>query len=240
MLGTNAVFNQSDFENVERHQLLVNSIFYTIQGEGPDGGCPAVFVRLASCNLRCHFCDTEFSTGTYMSPGVIMNKIEEVQQARTRLVVVTGGEPLLQKNLVWLGGLLATNGYSMSIETAGTVWHEQFTHIGAFRLNKIVCSPKTPLLNADIIPWITAFKYVVSVGRVSADDGLPNRDTQGNGTRHVMLYRQHLAPLKPIYISPMDEGDPVKNKNNAWLAGEICMKHGYRLSLQMHKIVGVP
>lgn len=249
MFGNNAVTTVAAFEDLRPGVLLVNSIFYTIQGEGPDAGRPAVFVRLAKCNLRCYFCDTEFEKSTLMSDEQVMEAIQK-EAAKGRgtvkpLVVVTGGEPLLQSNLRYLGHFLALGGWELAIETAGTVLAPFLLETVARVTTRVVCSPKTPQINKELEPYINCFKYVVAEGRVD-EDGLPNCSTQWERDypesptyKKSSIYRQERR-LKPIYISPMDEGDPDKNKRNRELAAQICMKHGYRLSLQMHKLVGVP
>lgn len=250
MFGENAVTTVAAFEDIKSGALLVNSIFYTIQGEGPDAGRPAVFVRLAKCNLRCYFCDTEFEQGTLMSDEHVMQAIrkEAAKGPGTvkPLVVVTGGEPLLQNNLHALGHLLAMGGWELAIETAGTVLAPLLRETVARVMTRVVCSPKTPQISKVLEPYIDCFKYVVAEGRVDEEDGLPNcstqweRDTPESPTyKKSSIYRQERR-LKPIYISPMDEGEPDKNNRNRELAAQICMKHGYRLSLQMHKLVGVP
>lgn len=257
MFGKNVVTTAKGFEVDHmglESPLLVHSIFYTLQGEGPDAGRPAVFVRLARCNLRCYFCDTEFEkAAVWMSPAMILAAIQHcaaaTRSSKTKgkpIVVVTGGEPMLQSNLAALAHLLALENYCIGIETAGTVWHPLFFPMVALRAMQIVCSPKTPQLADELIPYIAAFKYVVSVGSTSLDDGLPCKNTQVENTGAPMrVYRPRFltdpdAKRVPIYISPMDEQDEKKNYANATLAAEICMMFGYRLSIQMHKICDVP
>lgn len=250
MLGRNEVTTQADFAGVSKdHEraLLVHSIFYTIQGEGPDAGLPAVFVRLAKCNLRCYFCDTEFDKGEPMTVREIIRYIANVAAVLgppalpPSLIVVTGGEPFLQRHLSRLVHLLNCDGISVSFETAGTVWDPSFETMVACKLNKVICSPKTPLINTELVPYVSAFKYVVAVGRVSEQDGLPNCSTQNpEEARWVKIYRPPANHRAPIYVSPMDEGDAEKNDKNRKLAALICMQYGYRLSLQMHKIIGLP
>ena len=77
--------------------LQVHSIFHTIQGEGPFAGTPAVFIRLAGCNLKCPGCDTEYtSKRKEMTVAQILDAIYEVSSITTKLVVITGGEPFRQ------------------------------------------------------------------------------------------------------------------------------------------------
>ncbi len=84
-------------------KLLVTSIFHSIQGEGPFAGQPAVFTRLALCNLSCPWCDTYFDSGDWMDFGRFLGAAAaaglEAGYAPTDLLVVTGGEPTLQPNL---------------------------------------------------------------------------------------------------------------------------------------------
>jgi 7-carboxy-7-deazaguanine synthase len=98
--------------------LVVNEIFYSLQGETSLTGLPTVFVRLTGCPLRCRYCDTSyaFHEGSKMSSGHILQTIAGY---RTRYVTVTGGEPLAQKSCADLLRLLAGEGYIVSLETGG-------------------------------------------------------------------------------------------------------------------------
>lgn len=236
MLGKNVV--TKPFHDLEG-KLLVNDIWYTIQGEGLDAGLPAVFIRLAKCNLRCYFCDTEFETGVPLTARDIAVQIDALAPPSCKLVVITGGEPLLQ-NITPLVYLLNGNGVRVSVETAGTVWSAkfelEFSRTKQGIQNTIVCSPKTAGLNRYIVDYVRAWKYIVCVGGVSDFDGLPTHSTQ-NFEVPQKIYRPR--GNAPVYLQPMDEGDDAKNLANAELAAQLCMKHGYRLSLQMHKLVGV-
>ena len=97
--------------------LQINEIFYSIEGEGLRVGQPTTFVRLARCNLRCHFCDTEFDTFTEMDLDEIR---AEVGLHPTSWVCFTGGEPLGQ-NIEPLARRLKEEGYRLHIETNGTI-----------------------------------------------------------------------------------------------------------------------
>jgi organic radical activating enzyme len=97
--------------------LQVNEIFYSIEGEGLRVGQPTTFVRLARCNLRCHFCDTEFDSFTEMDLDEI---VQEVERHPARWVCFTGGEPLGQ-NISPLARCLKERGYQLQIETNGVV-----------------------------------------------------------------------------------------------------------------------
>ena len=100
--------------------LKINEIFYSIQGESSFNGMPCVFIRLTYCNLRCSYCDTEYSfyKGKDMSIDEI---IHEIQKYDCKLVEVTGGEPLMQKESIELMQTLINNKYQVMLETGGSL-----------------------------------------------------------------------------------------------------------------------
>jgi len=98
--------------------MKVNEIFYSIQGESSFAGKPCAFIRLAGCDLRCSYCDTEyaFSEGREMSVPEILQAIEAYP---TRLALVTGGEPMLQPVVHDLFCSLLEKDYAVLVETGG-------------------------------------------------------------------------------------------------------------------------
>lgn len=220
--------------------LLVHDWWKTIQGEGPDAGIPAIFVRLAKCNLRCHFCDTEFEKGGWWGPIDLLDRVVTLAGDKIKLVVITGGEPLLQ-NIVPFVSACNSAGLRVSVETAGTVMCdgiEYFFNLTNRWSNLIVCSPKTPKLNEELIPLIGAFKYILGT-ELNADDGLPMLSTQMPG-KVDPVYRPEKGSRVPIFVQPMDIQDVLANDEIQKHTAQIAMEHGYRLSLQTHKIVGLP
>jgi 7-carboxy-7-deazaguanine synthase len=114
--------------------MTIMEIFRSIQGEGTHAGLPCIFVRLTGCNLRCTWCDTAyaFHGGTKMSVEDVLARVEELSTvpARTQpgdagnsrklsLVELTGGEPLLQPDVIPLSQKLLDSGYRVMIETSG-------------------------------------------------------------------------------------------------------------------------
>ncbi|WP_223788114.1 7-carboxy-7-deazaguanine synthase QueE [Marinicella meishanensis] len=101
-------------------QLKIFEIFHSLQGESNLSGLPTVFVRLTGCPLRCTWCDTEyaFHGGSWVHFDAI---IAEVKQHNTPYVCVTGGEPLAQKRVLGLLDALVDEGFTVSLETAGSI-----------------------------------------------------------------------------------------------------------------------
>ena len=229
MFGKNIVISQY----IEPSGALnIVDLFYTIQGEGPYAGMPSVFVRLAGCNLRCTWCDTDFETGArVVELGNLINLITTAANGRTKLVVITGGEPLLQ-NIAPLIKTLSCLWYRVQIETAGTVWAPGLESCDV----TLVCSPKTGKVNKEIFERCKHFKYVVGAGDVVNDAGEITTATQPNA-KPVLLARPKDGAT--IWIQPRDDHDLDKNKANLNFATDLCLTHGYRMGVQMHKLLGV-
>jgi 7-carboxy-7-deazaguanine synthase len=217
------------------HTLAVHSIFYTIQGEGPFTGHPAVFVRLAGCNLQCPGCDTDYtSIRNIMSIAEIFLEIEmrawPGYLKRGRLIVITGGEPFRQ-NLTELTNLLLSRDFKVQVETNGTLPPS----IGLSEDVTIVCSPKAGKINPKMLHRADCFKYVMAARSVAAD-GLPILALDHTATPCVA---RPVGVLKPIYLQPMDEQNSVLNALNLAAVKASCLKFGYILQLQIHKIIEV-
>lgn len=105
--------------------MLVNNIFASIQGESVYSGYPTTFVRFVGCNLRCNYCDTKYAyeTGKKLNIAQI---IEQVIALENIYVCLTGGEPLLQKDIQKLINELVNRDYRLSIETNGTIALDNF------------------------------------------------------------------------------------------------------------------
>ena len=106
--------------NLLNMKLKVNEIYYSIQGESSYTGLPCIFIRLTYCNLRCTYCDSEytFHDGNNMS---INDILETIKQYSCKLVEVTGGEPLVQKECITLLKKLVDLDYEVLLETSGSL-----------------------------------------------------------------------------------------------------------------------
>ena len=102
--------------------MKISELFFSIQGEGELTGIPSVFVRTSGCNLRCRWCDTKYSSWTPEGENVdIEELVEKVCSYPARHVVITGGEPMIAKDIKEFVDLLKQSGKHITIETAGTI-----------------------------------------------------------------------------------------------------------------------
>ena len=117
--------------------MFTAETFTSIQGEGMLAGVPSFFIRTSGCNLRCAWCDTPYTSWQPEGRrGSVRALVEETTVAGLRHVVITGGEPLLQRELGDLTRALAANGHHITVETAGTLAPEFDCHL-------LSVSPKT-------------------------------------------------------------------------------------------------
>lgn len=232
-------------KRISAPSLQVHSIFYTIQGEGPFTGSRAVFVRLAGCNLQCPGCDTDYtSQRESLSPSEILFKIVEVMRAQDGadftqqpIVVITGGEPFRQ-NLEMLFIKLVSAGFCVQVETNGTlpppntIFYNK--NVSQREGVYIVVSPKTAKIHPNIRSVACAYKYVAQHGGI-AGDGLPVEALDHIAAPCVARPSGRV----PVYLQPMDEKSIASNNRNQSAVVESCLKHGYTLQLQVHKLIGV-
>jgi 7-carboxy-7-deazaguanine synthase len=208
----------------------VKEIFYTLQGEGANTGRPAVFCRFAGCNLWsgresdrdeavCRFCDTDF-VGTDGPGGGKFTTAEDLARAvattwpthddvARRLVVCTGGEPLLQLDAPLLAALHEV-GFEVAVETNGTISPPE-------GIDWLCVSPKA---EADLV--------------VQTGDELKLVYPQEGGEPERF---EHLD-FAHFFLQPMD--GPTREANTE-AALRYCLSHPrWRLSLQTHKLLGIP
>ena len=204
-------------------KLKVNEIFLSWQGEGSMTGVPAVFIRLSGCNLSCSFCDTQHEKGEWLDPkDIFAVAVRLTEGGRVRTAIVTGGEPLLQDGFDDLVNAFPTD-WNLYLETNGTLWRETVSEI-----DLVVCSPKRGTeLNEKLQPHIDEYKYVVENGW-KWEGGFP-----------VDCPRPFKRMKRTISLIPCDYKDKEKNEKSLKKAKELSLKYGYRLSIQVHKLIGV-
>lgn len=216
--------------------LDVVKVYPTIQGEGPYSGLPAVFVRLAGCNLQCPLCDTQYTKGRKLKTidEIELSVLKICRERNIWLVVVTGGEPFRQSGTSDLMDRLIGKDIVCQVETNGTLYQDtQAT---------IVCSPKCSTLNKNLSQALIdsddhCLKYVLDADNIDLSDGLPS-SVLGQPTPPA---RPPLGfPTERIYLQPADVGDSFMNSRHVEAVVQSCTKFGYRLCIQTHKIAGLP
>jgi 7-carboxy-7-deazaguanine synthase len=189
--------------------LQLAEIFYSVQGEGTFTGTPAVFVRLAGCNLACRFCDTDFSLRSLDS---VANVVKYVQSLANNcpMVIVTGGEPTIQNEFLPLVEALRNDGRRVHIESNGT------TGVSLADDVWLTVSPKERL-DPNMAIRANEVKLIVD-GRVPVE--------------WIVRFPQET----PIFLQP--EGNKSSNVALAVNAVK-AHPHRFRISLQTHKFIGV-
>lgn len=204
--------------------LLVHSKWNTIQGEGLFAGTSASFIRLVGCNLQCPLCDTDYTSVRKVE--TVDSIINWIEAQNHKLVVLTGGEPFRQNLEKLVMSLFHDSDKLLQIETNGVFIPESFRTGDA----TVVCSPKTTKISKRAGEVVDAWKYVLRAGYIDLLDGLP-----------ISALGMNQSPSRPtnnspIFVQPCDDKDPVQNRLNLKATVESCMKFGYRLCLQIHKI----
>ena len=192
--------------------LNVNEIFYSLQGEGARQGEASVFIRLSGCNLKCNYCDTDFAEGTEMSLGQILSFI---QSYPCKWIIWTGGEPTLQLTDEILL-FFKQQGYWQAIESNG---HLKLSNL----LDYTVVSPKGPhpIYAKEINPEVNEVRLPVE-----KDQKIPPVEW---------------FPLARYYfLSPVFTPDAHSTNANIQYCVEYIQQHPeWRLSVQMHKLIGI-
>ena len=208
-------------------------MFYTLQGEGAQAGRAAVFCRFAGCNLWtgreedratavCKFCDTDFvgtdgvGGGKFKEADTLAKAIADTFQGDVRLnkpyVVFTGGEPTLQLDAALIDAV-HSHGFEIAIETNGTL------PVPA-GVDWICVSPK---FGAELVQT-TGQELKVVVPQLGQD-----------------LNALGQLDFEHFFLQAMDDKDPVKKAKNMQVAIQTCLnKPRWRLSVQTHKVIGMP
>jgi organic radical activating enzyme len=200
---------------------LVKEMFGpTLQGEGAHAGRPCVFLRLAACNLACTWCDTDFRPegAQRLDAGAIALRLLELDVHRTRLVIVTGGEPALQWDAP-LADALRSAGFTAHMESNGT----RALHAP---VDWLTVSPKPRFHTASI----ALADLAPSECKVVVDDSVDAAALADYERRYPACTSWFLQPC-------MDDA------HDAHLARTLDLLHRrprWRLSLQLHKVLGIP
>jgi len=293
MFGTNEIVGQKFFKEAPKESLFVTSIFFTLQGEGPFAGRPAVFVRLTKCNLSCSFCDTFFDDGNWMTYHEIHDKISEtidkfwldkgqlvppwvynvikdhpemgdMIDSTNVILVITGGEPLLQPNLTNFLKYQVGKFAEIQIESNGILNRELPESV------TLVCSPKCTEKNGistkylepttTILERADCLKFVMSADKESPYSSVPGwaHEWKRNTGKEVYCSPMNIYNTLPQKIKvmhsikgniTMDQRSTVDERINFFehglinmeavaknheYVGHYCIQHGFKMNMQMH------
>lgn len=225
------LFNMSHYK--------INELFETLQGEGSFTGQPSIFLRLQGCPVGCSWCDTkhtwEINLQSEVSSEVVLSKTSETDQwvnltpeqilaifkqkgYKAKHIVLTGGEPCMV-NLTPLCQLFEQHGFTCQVETSGTF--------------EILVSKNC---------WVTVSPKVNMKGGYEVLDSAMQR---ANEIKHPVATEQHVDDLKalltkhnihdtPIYLQPISQ-----KQRATTLAIDTCIENNWRLSVQVHKYIGI-
>lgn len=208
---------------MEKKQLKISEIFYSLQGESTLVGLPTVFVRLTGCPLRCTWCDTEyaFSGGRWIDIDGI---VEQVKSYGTPYVCVTGGEPLSQKRCIKLLDKLIDNGFNVSLETSGALSladvNDRVTIIMDLKAPGSGEESKNLYENINYIDSTDQIKFVI-------------KDRQDYHWTQSIIKRYNLIDKCEVLLSPVAaEINPTDLAQ--WILDDKML---VRFQLQLHKIL---
>lgn len=200
--------------------LNIKEIFYSLQGEALEVGLPTVFIRLIGCPLRCVYCDSEYA---FYGNNVmqIADIIAEVKQYNTQNICITGGEPLVQKDVFALIDELVNLEYHIYIETSGSVDISEVN-----QQTSIVMDIKTPtsgesdknlLSNLELLKEKDQLKFVIS-------------DEEDFNWSADFIKKHHTKAH--ILFSPVATLNPTRLAD--WI---LENQLNVRMQLQLHKIL---
>lgn len=288
MFGTNEIIGKKYFKDAPTDSLFVTSMFFTLQGEGPYAGQPALFIRLAKCNLDCSFCDTFFDDGDWLTfdeidakihdticghfnnehgiaaPDWALNKTNNGALYPNIVLVMTGGEPLLQENLSKFMQEQLPLFKAVQVESNGTPDTEVPAGV------TLVCSPKCIEKNGKAVKYLAPSSTILNRADclkfvMTAEEGNPYHtvpewalewkaqtgkdiycspmNVYNSFPQKIKLLRAEKGEITMAERSTVDEiiswWEPgllnmTENESNHKYVGQYCMQHGLKMQMQMH------
>ena len=213
--------------------MRIAELFYSLQGEGSLVGVPSVFIRSSGCNLRCAWCDTPYTSWQPEGTELELDQIvDEVGAHPARHVVITGGEPMIQPEMVPLTERLRALGLHITIETAGTVFQpvacdlmsispklSNSTPGGSFAEPHDRLRIQPTVLRELMARYEYQLKFVVE----NPEDIAEIR----------ALLEALDAPRERVILMPEGTEHAQLAERSQWLA-EICKEEGFRFSPRLH------
>jgi 7-carboxy-7-deazaguanine synthase len=222
--------------------MLICEIFHSIQGEGELAGVPSVFVRTSGCNLRCAWCDTPYASwepeGENRSVAEILAEVQ--RHAAVRHVVLTGGEPMIAKDIHSLAAELKGFGYHITIETAATLPPEGIACDLASLSPKLLNSAPDSDRHAAWRKKHEALRWRPDVVRAWIDEGYAYQlKFVVTGPRDLDEIEGMIASLRrdiprhKVLLMPEGVTAGAVQARSGWLAA-LCKMRGYRYAHRLH------
>ncbi len=219
--------------------MLISEIYQSRQGEGSLTGTESVFVRTSGCNLRCDFCDTPFTSWTPEGETMSVDQIVDavINDHSADHVVITGGEPMLPRDIADLCASLSQQGKHVTIETAGTVFKEVACDLMSISPKLNNSTPSRDRANE----WAdrheqTRFRPDVVRQLIDRHDyQLKFVVDQPTDIDSITDYLDHVRPVIADKVMLMPQGIEVEalNEKAQWIA-PICRQHGFTFCPRRH------
>jgi len=202
--------------------MIVNEIFHSVQGEGPFIGIPCIFVRLATCNLRCEWCDSKYAyQGKEMS---VEQMFKEIIKYPASNIVVTGGEPMLQlEGISELQNHIQErepNRYTWHIETNGTIYSEDVRSL--FEI--VVVSPKFQSIKMEVL---NEYAYEDAYFKFVIDDMKDFKEAE------KLVDKLNLEKSQ-VFMMPQGVTKAAVIEKSKWLIENVCKPFDYKFSPRLH------
>lgn len=217
--------------------MKISEVFATIQGEGLLSGVPSLFIRTSGCNLRCHWCDTPYTSWEPEGEDWSLERLAAwtAEFSAFRHAVVTGGEPMIQPELPALTRLLRGRGLHITIETAGTADADVVCDLMSI-------SPKL----ANSTPWQRDPRWAVRHERDRINHAVLGRLVRDYDYQLKFVVESAAdldeirniagalaAPPDKVLLMPEGIGEAALRERGQWLV-EVCKQTGYRFCPRLH------
>lgn len=218
--------------------MKIAEIFYSIQGEGLLAGLPSVFIRTSGCNLRCRWCDTPYTS--WKPEGEVLTLeaiVSAVEQYPVKHIVVTGGEPMLMRDIGGLTSRLKARGYHLTLETAATLYTPVTCDLASISPKLSNATPwteqggryarkhETLRINVEVIQtFVRAYPYQLKFVVDTLED-LAEIET--------LLAEVGQIDRQLVLLMPQGRTSDELTAKTQWIA-EACKTHGFRFCPRLH------
>lgn len=202
--------------------MKINEIFYSLQGEGKWTGLRNIFIRTSGCNLRCSFCDTQYAynDGKEMSIDKILSQISKYP---CKYICITGGEPLLQNEILDLVDIILKRNYKICLETNGSIDIKRLSNRKSLIISLDIKCPSSNMHEKILLENISLLKKEDQLKFVIKD-----KNDYNYAEKVIKKYK----PICTVFFQPVWGTNPSDLAD--WI---ICDGLKVKLGLQLHKMI---